>query len=136
MDVFGAKAFREYFEKEKKEEEKKRAALLVHAYSKDIEMTIEDAIDTIERNSCNECSWGCESAITCEGNCELTEASIVVVKAAVKQIRKKPADCHHCPSCGIGIPIPPMASKEFKPFAKFPKYCDECGQALDWSDYD
>lgn len=48
----------------------------------------------------------------------------------------KPIDGHHCPRCETGIAIPPFAVPEYKPFATFPKRCPECGQAIDWSDYE
>lgn len=58
------------------------------------------------------------------------------VSGEIERFKKKPEEGHHCPRCGYGIPIPPFALEEYKPFAKYPKHCDECGQALDWSDYE
>lgn len=56
-----------------------------------------------------------------------------IVSALEKQIPTKPivrdlwqlgtADGHSCPNCGYDIP-----------YTKQPKHCEECGQALDWSD--
>lgn len=58
----------------------------------------------------------------------ITKALIMAVEALKKQIPKKPIvpwdsidKTPICPSCQFGV----MATQ---------KYCDECGQALDWSE--
>lgn len=55
----------------------------------------------------------------------------IIIEALEKQIQKKPiardlwelgtAEGHSCPYCGLDIP-----------YTKYPKHCENCGQALDW----
>lgn len=59
---------------------------------------------------------------------ELEEAKNLMLSAFVKQIPRKPiktidfGSCNYCPWCG-GL------------FDRTTKFCDICGQALDWSDF-
>lgn len=66
------------------------------------------------------------------------EASLYALQLAIaaleKLIPKKPTHLHHCPNCRIGISIPPIVREEYKPFAVYPRFCQDCGQAIDWSD--
>ena len=62
---------------------------------------------------------------------KINKACELACKALEKQIPKKPiardlwelgtAEGYSCPNCGLDIP-----------YTKHPKYCEECGQALDW----
>ena len=57
------------------------------------------------------------------------EALITLKEALEKQIPKKPKECPladgRCPSCNA------VFDYDWKPKSK---YCDSCGQALDWGD--
>lgn len=61
----------------------------------------------------------------------------MAIEALEKQIPKKPVDNHHCPNCGSGLATEHITQEEYKEICRAcfnPKYCSECGQAIDWSD--
>lgn len=89
----------------------------------DKQMTYEEALKHFE---------SLQKRYTREHNGKMCEKVRLAITAITKQIPMEPVDNHHCPRCLTGIPIPPMASEAYKPFAKYPKYCDECGQAIRW----
>lgn len=96
-------------------------------------MTYQKAISAIM----DACNWNGSGQHTSD---ELAEAKRMVCEAAKKQIPKKPIvdpahlvdfQNYHCPKCKNKI----IARIDGKWIAgKLQKYCDNCGQALDWSD--
>lgn len=45
-------------------------------------MTREEAIETLEKESCYECTWGCESPVKCTcTKCDLIDAVNVAIEA-------------------------------------------------------
>lgn len=83
-------------------------------------MTPQEAIAKIRMFCLHKCEFDC--------NCC---AYGVAIKALEKQIPKKPIGdgiCRYCPVCSgdVGY-IDAMAEAKLK-------YCNKCGQAIDWSD--
>lgn len=57
-----------------------------------------------------------------------------IIEVLNKQIPKKPESQHHCPRCGSGLDIPELTLPEARKYINFyPKFCQDCGQAIDWS---
>ena len=49
-------------------------------------MTREEAINVLKTRSCYECSWGCDSPVSCHcGGCDLTEATEMAIEALEAQ---------------------------------------------------
>lgn len=99
-------------------------------------MTTEEAIKVIkegERDFCEIYQSECLGK-TCN-KCEGSIAYNMAIKALEKQIPKKPVEVRNeivCPTCEnyIDITDDDLYVYEIEP----PKYCDECGQALDWGE--
>lgn len=67
----------------------------------------------------------------CSDDCPECNARELAIKALEKQIPKKPAEHgdeinYDCPVCGADVGYFDAMAWET------PKYCPECGQALDW----
>ena len=70
---------------------------------------------------------------TCYGNKVLEhEENLVAIEALEKQIPKKPIFYAHDYYCSVCNSLVGNNEFEWKRF----KYCDTCGQKLDWSDVD
>lgn len=100
-------------------------------------MTTEEAIKVIkkgERDFCEIYQSECLGK-TCN-KCEGSIAYNMAIKALEKQIPKKAGSIYKgdykCPTCEnyVDITDDDLYIYEIEP----PKYCDECGQALDWGE--
>ena len=70
---------------------------------------------------------------TCYGNKVLEhEENLIAIEALEKQIPKKPIFYAHDYYCSVCNSLVGNNEFEWKRF----KYCDTCGQKLDWSDVD
>lgn len=83
-------------------------------------MTIDEAIKRLDRNAYR---------TTCYGNRVVEhEENLIAIQALEKQMPKKPKeidcigfDTLACPECKMALYL-------------YEPYCDNCGQAIDWSD--
>ena len=103
-------------------------------------MTSSEAIKILKKDSCYECSQGTDSPLNCEyGECRVSKATRVAIRALEKQIPKKPIMKQYfedledeylcCPTCGeILTDRIPDDNKTFY------FHCMNCGQKFDWSD--
>ena len=103
-------------------------------------MTESEAIKILKKDSCYECSQGTDSPLNCEyGECRVSRATRVAIRALEKQIPKKPIMKQYfedledeylcCPTCGeILTDRIPADNKTFY------FHCMNCGQKFDWSD--
>ena len=103
-------------------------------------MKASEAIKILKKDSCYECSQGTDSPLNCEyGECRVSKATRVAIRAHEKQIPKKPIMKQYfenledeylcCPTCGeILTDRIPADNKTFY------FHCMNCGQKFDWSD--
>lgn len=103
-------------------------------------MKSSEAIKILKKDSCYECSQGTDSPLNCEyGECRVSKATRVAIRALEKQIPKKPIMKQYfekledeylcCPTCGeILTDRIPADNKTFY------FHCMNCGQKFDWSD--
>ena len=103
-------------------------------------MTVSEAIKILKKDSCYECAQGTDSPLNCEyGECRVSKATRVAIRALEKQIPKKPIMKQYfedledeylcCPTCGeILTDRIPDDNKTFY------FHCMNCGQKFDWSD--
>lgn len=99
-------------------------------------MTNEEAIETLQEKSLERCEAFGFDCGDCD-KCEVTIAYDMAIKALKKQIPEKPISeerYYICPCCrgDLGVSDDDIFVYELP----MPKYCDNCGQALDWSDTD
>lgn len=64
------------------------------------------------------------------------ESEILIRESLEKQIPKKPIESnkydYNCPCCNVKLPIEPEDIYIYQ--MPTPNHCEDCGQALDWSD--
>lgn len=99
-------------------------------------MTEKEAIETLQEKSLERCEAFGFDCGNCD-KCEVTIAYDMAIKALEKQIPKKPISeerYYICPCCrgDLGVSDDDIFVYELPT----PKYCGDCGQALDWSDTD
>ena len=99
-------------------------------------MTEKEAIETLQEKSLERCEAFGFDCGNCD-KCEVTIAYDMAIKALEKQIPEKPISeerYYICPCCrgDLGVSDDDIFIYEFPT----PKYCGDCGQALDWSDTD
>lgn len=99
-------------------------------------MTEKEAIKILQELSLERCEAFGFDCGNCD-KCEVTIAYDMAIKALEKQIPKKVISIiyrgdYKCPTCKnyIDITDDDLYVYEIEP----PKYCDECGQAFDWSE--
>ena len=103
-------------------------------------MKASEAIKILKKDSCYECSQGTDSPLNCEyGECRVSKATRVAIRALEKQIAKKPIMKQYfedledeylcCPTCGEILTDRIPADN-----TTFYFHCMNCGQKFDWSD--
>ena len=81
------------------------------------------------------------TAVTQQGFERFLQARKMAVDALEKQIPVKPNSfeaqwcVYTCPKCGIMLDEP-IGRNRIPKWKKVIAYCEECGQAIDWSDYE
>lgn len=104
-------------------------------------MKASEAIKILKKDSCYECSQGTDSPLNCEyGECRVSKATRVAIRALEKQIPKKPIfgynlsdtlSVFHC-ECGNAIKV--SHDTGIMNNNNAPNYCSKCGCKFDWSD--
>ena len=94
-------------------------------------MSKEEAIKTLQTRSCYECSYGCDSADSCENeDCYLREATLMAIEALEERKMgkwidipfKRNARIGECDNCGYRVELDDGGIYQ---------YCSSCGAKLE-----